>query len=286
MQIYVMRDSANLYLGFQWTHIWNNDTTTSDSSPDKYVLVLAFDFVRDGVWQDIDNNTNTIDDGLGLIFLGFDIGDPNPPENAWIKIYIPHGQYVISWDGQANAGQGQIAAIGGPPEENFPGTIYHGVSGSPSDRNGNAVTFTYGLGRSPSNYVNGGTYTYAIETMVPQALFHSPAGFGFGLGQETDGQVYWWTWPSTIDQSFDANDKTGASLLGIVTDLSGSLGALDPVNDPQPPKPPQPPTGQVGAPVGGLITPVDKLALALPWLSITLLAGMVSVAVLIRTRRR
>jgi hypothetical protein len=275
MQLYVMRDPASLYLGFQWTHTWNKDLNTGDSSPDKYVLVLAFDFVRDGVWQDVDNNPNTIDDGLGLIYLGFDIGDPNPPDNAWVKIYIPHGQYVISWDGQANEGQGQITAIGGPPEEAFPGTIYHGVIGNPSDRNGNPVTFTYGVGRSPGGDVSGQTYTYAIETAVPQALFHSPAGFGFGLGQETSGQVYWWTWPSTIDESFDANDKTGASLLGMVTDLSGSLGALDPSGDPEP----------LGAPVGGVITPVDKLALLLPCLSITLLAGAVSVAVLIRRRR-
>jgi len=272
-----MRDAETLYLGFQWTHTWNVDPNAGDSSPDKYVLVLAFDFVRDGVWQDVDSNPNTIDDGLGLVYLGFDIGDPIPPEDAWVKIYIPYGQYVISWDGQANEGQGQIAAIGGPPEEDFPGTIYHGVPGNPSDMNGNPVTFDYGVGRSPSGALSGQVYTYTIEVAVPLALFHSPAGFGFGLGQETNGQVYWWTWPSSIDQSFDATDKTGASLLGILTDLSSSQGILDP--DKEPPKQP------LAAPVGGAMVPVDKLAVMLPWFAVASMAGIVTVAALVRRRR-
>jgi len=267
MQLYVMRDSQNVYLGFQWSHTWSTDNG-GDSSPDKYVLFLAFDFVHDGIWQDVDNNPNTIDDGLGLAYLGFNIGDPNPPSDAWIRIYIPAGQYVFSWD----AGEGQPAAIGGPPDQ--PGTIYHGVPGSPSDASGNPVTFNYGAARSPSGETIGQTYTYTIEVAVPKVLFHSPAGFGFGLSQETGTQMYWWTWPSSIDESYHPNDETGASILGVLTDLTGSPIGLDPEQDPP-----------NALPVGGVTMPIDTFALILPWLALISLLGTFSAAVLARRRR-
>jgi hypothetical protein len=152
MDLYAMNDRQYVYLGFSWTHQWNNDTATSDSSPDKYALLLAFDFDADGYFEDNDNFVNTIDDGLGLAYLGFPIGDPNPPDNAWIKIYIPVGLYVISWNTTDNA-----QVIGGPGP--IPNTIWQGVKGpGPLDPNGYAVSFPYAVSRSPAGKTSGQLY--------------------------------------------------------------------------------------------------------------------------------
>ena len=219
MTLHVMRDLKNLYLAFDWTHEWILNPDDPGSSPDQYLLVLAFDINHNGLWEDEDRVLYSIDDMVALSYLGVDIGDPQPPEDAWIKIYIPHGLYIYSW-GDADYVPGgeykpQIDVIGGPPA--IPGTIWTGVPGpGPLDRSGRSVTFRYGVGRSPSGAVSGQTYEYTLEVAVPMILFPGrSAGFGLGLQQETNANLYLWAWPNEVDpDSFDVADATSAGLLG------------------------------------------------------------------------
>lgn len=278
MMLYIMNDYENVYLAFQWTHLWNNDTDAADSSPDKYLLLLAFDFDADGLFEDDDNFVYTIDDGLGLLYLGFYIGNPNPPQDAWIKIYIPVGLYVISW----NSTQG-VQAIGGPPAE--PGTIWEGVkplgNPGPLDEDGNSVSFPYGVSRSPTGKTSGQVYTYIMELAVPKILFHKsaelvfePARFGFALMQETNSMCIW-TWPSEIQNWGGEVNSESAEQLGFLLDLDpGSDGFLDPGEDPPP------------SPVGGVLAHPDKWGVLLPWLVALAVLGAATAVIASRKRRK
>jgi len=278
MALYIMNDFNNVYLAFQWTHLWNQHPSDQDSSPDKYLLLLAFDFDADGLFEDNDNFVYTIDDGLGLLYLGFYIGNPNPPQDAWIKIYIPVGLYVISW----NSTQG-AQAIGGPPAE--PGTIWEGVkplgNPGPRDGNGNRVSFPYGVSRSPAGKTSGQVYTYIMEVAVPKILFHKsaelvfePARFGFALMQETNS-MYIWTWPSTIQNWGGQVNPESAEQLGFLVDLDpGSDGLLDPGGDPP------------FSPVGGVIAYPNKWDVLLPWVIALAVFGAATVVVASRNRRK
>jgi hypothetical protein len=278
MDLYAMNDRQYVYLGFSWTHLWINDTATSDSSPDKYALVLAFDFNANGLFEDNDNFVNTIDDGLGLAYLGFPIGNPNPPTDAWIKLYIPIGLYAISWNATENA-----QVISGPGS--IPSTIWTGVKGPGAlDQNGNAADFPYAVSRSPTEKTSGQLYSYTVELAVPKVLFHrsvdltfEPAGFGFFLSQETNSMDVW-TWPSDISRWNCEVNQQSAELLGVLADLNpGSTGVLDPGEDP--------PLIPV-VPVGGAISSPDKLGIILPWLGVLALSAAVTVAASSRRRRK
>ena len=281
MELYIMNDRQNVYLAFQWTHLWNEDLGAQDSSPDKYLLLLAFDFDADGLFEDGDQFVYSIDDGLGLAYLGFDIGNPNPPEDAWIKIYIPVGMYVISWNSTEGA-----QVIGGP--DAIPGTIWKGVTPlsnpGPLDRGGNAVSFPYAVTRSPGGKTSHQMYTYTIELAVPKILFHKssdlvfdPAGFGFFLTQETNSMCIW-TWPSELDDwQWDVNPES-AELLGVLGDLlPGSDGFLDPGQDP-PSRP--------SSPVGGVVVSPSKDAVLFPWLAALAVFGTATAAIMARRRKK
>jgi hypothetical protein len=278
MALHVTNDYRNVYLAFQWNHTWNQHPSDEDSSPDKYLLLLAFDFDADGLFEDDDNFAYTIDDGLGLLYLGFYIGNPNPPQDAWIKIYIPVGLYVISW----NSTQG-AQPIGGPPAE--PGTIWGGIkplgNPGPLDANGNAVSFPYAVSRSPSGETSGQVYTYIMELAVPKILFHrsaelvfEPARFGFALVQETNS-MYTWTWPSELAEWKGEVDPQSAELLGVLKDLDpGSDGLLDPGEDPP------------SSPVGGVLAYPNKSDLLLPWLIVLSIYGAATAVIASRKRRK
>lgn len=281
MDLYAMNDRQNVYLAFHWTHLWNQDPAASDSSPDKYALFLAFDFNANGLFEDNDIFANTIDDALGLAYLGFPIGNPNPPSNAWIKLYIPVGLYVISWNVTAATDNAQV--IGGPGP--IPNTIWNGVKGpGPLDPNGSPVSFPYAASRSPSGKTSGLLYTYTVELVVPKVLFHrsvdltfEPAGFGFFLSQETNSMDLW-TWPSDISTWNWQYDRQSAELLGVLGDLvPGSTGFFNPGEDP--------PLIPV-VPVGGAISSPDKLGIILPWLGVLALSAAVTVAASSRRRRK
>jgi len=277
MALYAMNDFENVYLAFQWTHLWNQHPSDQDSSPDKYLMLLAFDFDADGLFEDGDNFAYTIDDGLGLLYLGFPVGNPNPPQDAWIKIYIPVGLYVISWNSTTQGAQ----PIGGPPA--IPGTIWEGVkplgNPGPLDQNGRHVSFRYAVTRSPADKTSGQVYTYIMELAVPKTLFHrsaelkfEPARFGFALVQETNS-MYTWTWPSDLAQWQGEVNPESAELLGVLADLDpGSDGFLDPGEDPP------------YAPVGGVLAYPNKSDLLLPWLIV--LAGFGAATAVIAWRRR
>jgi hypothetical protein len=272
LTLIVVRDSENVYLGFQWNH----DPLGAD--PADGGLGLGFDFDHDGVWEDNDHtqlgvdSVHTIDDSLLLVYLGKDIGTPLPPSDAWIKIYIPVGLYILSWGDKDNDGTFTWDAIGGPPA--VPNSIYNGVEGPVFDGSGNPVTFPYGVGMTGT----APPYTYTFEIAVPVALFHSPAGFGFELSHktgETDSLA--WTWP-TVVSNLDLNSPDTAGVLGLLGDLTNPAALLDPN------APPPEPTG--GAPaVGGAIASTDKISLVIPWIAALAVFGTVLAIAVSRKRR-
>jgi len=213
---YHMQDDNNHYLAFQWTHLWlNNTVNDDDSSPDKYIFAAGFDFDHDRVWEDYDNNVHTIDDALALVYLAFQIGEPNA--TGWFPIYIPEGLYVFSWNATANEGQDITADPG------------------PLDRDGNPVTFNYGHGRTPEWFESNVTYTYTFEVTVPNILFHSTAGFAFGLAQETNfvvggtqyNETYAWSWPTEWVGVYGSNtDPYSPRYFGILTDYPAPVEAV------------------------------------------------------------
>ena len=271
MTLIVVRDSQNLYLGFQWSH------DPQGANPAEGGLGLGFDFNANGVWEDLDHSklgpdsVHTIDDSLLLVYLGTSIGDPNPPSNAWLKIYIPVGLYILSWGDKNNDGQFSWDAIGGPPE--VPNSIYHGVEGPVLDGSGNPVTFPYGVGMTGTA---PGPYAYTFEIAVPIALFHSPAGFGFELSQKVNTQngedSLVWTWPTIVTPSVDLNNPDSAAVLGkLLGDLAHPMGILDPL-------------GGEG-PVGGAVASVDKPALMIPWIAGFAMLGIAVLVVTTKKRR-
>jgi opacity protein-like surface antigen len=269
MTLIVVRDSLNLYLGFQWNH------DPQGANPADGGLGLGFDFNANGVWEDTDHDAlgptsvHTIDDSLLLVYLGVNIGKPQYDANDWIHIYIPHGLYVLSWGDKDDDDQFSWDAIGGPPAE--PGTIYNGVEGPVLDGSGNSVAFPYGVGITGT-----GPYAYTFEIAVPLALFHSPAGFGFELSQKTgpSGDSLAWTWPTIVEPSVDLGNPDTAAVLGkLVGDLAnvGGGGILDP--------------GPSQEAVGGAMASVDKVSLVMPWIASLAVLGIV-VAVAIRRKRK
>ena len=284
MSLIIVRDSDNIYLGFQWSH------EPEGGNPDEYLLGMGFDFNANGLWEDTDNgalgpdSVHTIDDAMLLVYLGVNIGQPNPPPDAWVKIYIPDGVYVLSWGDKNDDDTFSFDAIAGPPAE--PGTIYGGVVGPVLDGSGNTVDLCpldggghgtcvagqdYGAGYSPQ-FVG---YEYVLEFKVPRGLFHSPAGFGFALTQNGDG----WTWPAVLDASkIDLNVDTSAEALGVLGEVASGTGQA--LLDPGPEEP-----GWLDQPVGGITTSVDKAALVMPWIAASAMFG-IAVLVLTAKKRR
>lgn len=266
MTLIVVRDSQNLYLGFQWNH------DTLGQNPAQFLLGLGFDFNANGVWEDLDHSklgpdsVHTIDDSLLLVYLGTSIGDPHPASNAWLKIYLPDGLYILSWGDKNNDGQFSWDAIGGPPAQ--PGTPYeNGVEGPVLDGSGNTVAFPYGVGITGTE-----PYVYTYEIAVPIALFHSPAGFGFELSQKTGPDNLAWTWPTIIESNLDLNNPSTATVLGLLGDLADPAAILDPVGD-------------AGLAVGGTMASVDKPALMIPWIAGFAMLGIAVLVVTTKKRR-
>jgi hypothetical protein len=279
MTLTILRDSQNLYLGFRWSH------DPQSGTPTEFLLGMGFDFNANGRWEDTDNNllgpdsVHTVDDAMLLVYLGVNIGEPNPPENAWVKIYIPDGTYVLSWGDKNDDDIFSFDAIAGPPAE--PGTIYGGVVGPVLDGSGNTVDLCpldagghatcaggqdYGAGYSPL-FVG---YEYVLEFKVARAFFHSPAGFGFALTQNGDG----WTWPTVLDASkIDLNIETSAEALGLLGDVASGwgMGLLDP--------------SPSSEPVGGVTTTVDRVALVMPWIAAFAILGIAVLAMAADKRR-
>ena len=184
MTLIVLRDSENIYLGFQWNH----DTKGADAT--QYLLGLGFDFNANGLWEDGDyaqlgkDSVHTIDDALLLVYLGHYVGNPVYDPNAWISLYLPHGLYVLSWGpNNDNPPTFQFGAISGP-QNDAPNSHYTQPDDlGARDRNNNPVSFPYGAAEPPESMLLG--YRYTMEIAVPLVLFHSPAGFGFALTQLT-----------------------------------------------------------------------------------------------------
>jgi hypothetical protein len=263
MTLIVVRDSQNLYLGFQWNH------DPQGANPADGGLGLGFDFNANGVWEDTDHDAlgppsvHTIDDSLLLVYLGVSIG--NPQGGGWINIYIPDGLYILSWGDKNDDDQFSFDAIGGPPAE--PGTIYHEVEGPVLDRSGNPVAFPYGVGMT-----GAGPYAYTYEIAVPIVLFHSPAGFGFELSQKTGSDNLAWTWPTIVEPNIDLNNPDTAAVLGkLVGDLTNPIGILD--------------LGDDLDAVGGPMASVDKVSLVMPWIAALAVLGIV-VAIAVSRKRR
>ena len=265
MTLIVVRDSQNVYLGFQWNH------DPQGANPADGGLGLGFDFNANGVWEDTDHDAlgppsvHTIDDSLLLVYLGVNIGKPIYDPNDWIHIYIPVGLYILSWGDKNDDDQFSFDAIGGPPA--IPGTIYDGVIGPVLDGSGNvAVAFPYGV-----RITGTGPYVYTFEIAVPVVLFHSPAGFGFELSQKTGLANLAWTWPTIVEPNFDVNNPDSAAALGkLLGDLSNPIGILDP--------------GELPA-VGGAMASVDKVSLVMPWIAALAVLGIV-VAIAVSRKRR
>jgi hypothetical protein len=281
MTLNIVRDSENVYLGFLWTH----DPGTGNAY--EYLLGMGFDFNHNGVWQDPDGNLNTVDDAMLLVYLGVDIGQPNPPPDAWVKIFIPDGAYVLSW-GEKSDGTFGFDAIAGPPG---PEGIYGGVVGPVLDRDMNTVDLCpldgtghaacvqgqdYGAGYSPLS--PGPGYEYVLEFKVPKAFFNSPAGFGFALTQNGDG----WTWPGVLDASkIDLNVETSAEALGVLGEVASGAGQA--LLDPGPNA--NEPNGPNGPAVGGVTMAVDKVAVLAPWIAGFAMLGIAVLVVATRKRR-
>jgi len=290
MTLYVMRDNSNVYFAYQWTHQpGESGDPPSPVNPDRYVLLMAFDFDHDGKFEDADDVVNTIDDGLGLAYLGFDIRIYIRPCiwngqdyhcSVWLDIFIPKGLYVFSWNSTEGA-----QVIGGPqPPIHYSGpdgpeTDWGGISGpGPLSPGGNRVSFPYAAS-PPVGPSLPGTYTYTIEAAMPKILFHSKAGFGFFLVQETDGHGSpIWAWPSELDKfkgdpAQALQNPDAAKLLGFLADTGTDptgFGLLDP--GPMPP-------------VGGVRTPVDTVAVILPWLAACAMVGAVTAVWIARKRK-
>jgi hypothetical protein len=297
MNLYVMRDAANVYLAYQWSHLPDNNTIAPTvKSADRYGLITAFDFDNDGKFEDSDNVVNTIDDALGLAYLGFDVRiyvelclpfGPNCHNTVWLDIFIPKGLYIFSWNSTEGA-----QPIGGPTPPipyhgpDGPDTVYSGLPGpGPLAPDGTPMSFPNGAGLTPPDNSPTVTHTYTIELAVPKILFHSPAGFGFALIQETNRNTQSkgdehaspvWTWPSQLDTF--TQDPTSlqnpdlAKLLGFLADnMNDPTGLLDP--------------GPSGQPVGGVTAPVDKVALVLPWLGAIAIVGMPATVWMARKRK-
>jgi len=286
MDLYVMRDATSIYLAYQWSHLPDNNTANPKvKSADRYGLIMAFDFDNDGKFEDTDNIVNTIDDALGLAYLGFDVRIylvlcPFGKCSVWLDIFIPKGLYSYSW----NTTQG-AQVIGGPTPPIYyngpdgPPTVYNGVPGSgPLAPDGTPVSFPNGVSYTPLDNSPIIVHTYTIELAVPKILFHSPAGFGFALAQETNRNTtmgdedVWpvWTWPSQLD-TFE-QDPNNALQNPDMAQLLGFLG--DNINDPSgllDPGPAAPP-----APVGGVVAAADRVALLLPWLAACAIVGVVT----------
>ena len=301
MTLYAMRDDQNVYLAYQWTHEPYGNVNKS-ASPDNYLLITAFDFDHDGKFEDNDNVTNTIDDALGLAYMGFDFrlylrmclclfGSCGC--SVWFDIFAPKGLYAISWNVTKGA-----EVIGGPPpgkiwtptleHPDWPEKNWTGVPGwGPLKPNGDPFSFEEaGSTRSPGGTSYDATYTYTVELAVPKFLFHSPAGFGFFLAQETGnetGDPSWplWTWPSGLQQmrgdvgSMVQNAST-AQLLGFLSDNIGASGTLDPG-----------PAGPSPSPVavGGVVTPADRVVLLLPLFAACGTAGVITAIWIARKRK-
>jgi hypothetical protein len=298
MNLYVMRDATNIYLAYQWSHLPDNDTASPQvESADRYGLIMAFDFDNDGKFEDNDNVVNTIDDALGLAYLGFDVRiylevclplfqhDCHP--TVWLDIFIPEGLYVFSWNSTEGA-----QVIGGPtPPIYWTGdhpTVYNGIPGpGPLAPNLAPVSFPNGAGRTPADDSPTLTHTYTIEVAVPKTLFHSPAGFGFALAQETNrltvngDEDVWpiWSWPSELDE---LKQDPGQALQNV--DMARALGFLaDNMNDPSgllDPGPAAPP-----ASVGGVAAGADRIALVFPWLAACAIVGVVTAVWIARKRK-
>jgi len=305
MNLYIMRDATNVYLAYQWDHLPDNDTAEPKvKSPDRYILFMAFDFNNNGVFEDTDNIVNTIDDALGLAYLGFVIRiywcvriclfAPCPPGcTVWLDIFIPKGLYSFSWNSTEGA-----QVIGGPPApitytgDEGPDTVYNGVPGpGPLAPDLTPVSFPNRASYTPLDNSVTTVHTYTIELAVPKILFHSPAGFGFALGQDTnrktvdgDKQAFpVWTWPSQLDtfnvdpgQMGDNPDL--AKFLGFLAENTNDpSGLLDPGPTPPGPTPP--------APVGGVVAAPDRIALLLPWFAACAIVGLVTAVWIARKRK-
>jgi len=284
MTLIVLRDSDNVYLGFQWNH----DPQGADAT--QYLLGLGFDFDADGSWEDGDyaqlgkNSVHTIDDALLLVYLGHYAGDPSPPEDAWIKLYLPHGLYVLSWGNETDVGPSafQFYGISGPAND-FPGSPYTQPDGlGTNDRNNNPVSFPYGVAPPELMFLG---YRYTMEIAVPLALFHSPAGFGFALTHQTgtpdpetgNSPTLSWTWPTVVGEIPDLGKPESAEALGtLVGDLASTWqrGLLDPGLD-----------EGIGEPVGGVMTTVNKPVLMIPWIAGFAMLGIAVLVVATRKRR-
>jgi hypothetical protein len=289
MNLYIMRDATNVYLAYQWSHLPDNHTTSPMvKSANRYGLLMAFDFDNNGKFEDRDNVVNTIDDGLGLAYLGFDVRIylvlcPFGKCSVWLDIFIPEGLYAFSWNSTEGA-----QVIGGPtppihytdPEGKLPPADYNGLTGpGPLAPDGTPVSFPNRAVYTPTDDSPTVTHTYTIELAVPKTLFHSPAGFGFTLAQETSRSTVngdedvWplWTWPSQLD-TFDEDPNQSlqnpdlAKLLGFLADnMNDPTAILDPG-----------PTSE--APVGGVTTAADRVTLILPWLASCTMLGAVTAA--------
>jgi len=284
MTLYVMRDDVNVYLGYRWTHEPGSETI----DPNRYVLLSAFDFNANGKFEDNDNIVNTIDDALALGYLAFDIRIylelcPFGKCSVWLDIFIPKGLYVWSWNSAEGA-----QVIAGPPAginwtRSHP-TTWQGIAPPGAlapDEPHEQIDFNQLYGASAPVLSPPLTYEYTIEFAVPLKLFHSPAGFGFFLGQSmfyNDSETgFVWTWPgdlSTVTTDIPTNPDL-ASLLGLIADNVGA--AAKGLLDPRTPSP---------SPVGGLIRPVDRTVLLSPWLAALALAGTITAACTARKRKR
>jgi hypothetical protein len=280
-------DKGNLMIEFRWIHD-SGDTALRD----KYILLLAFDFNNNGLWEDSDHVLYTVDDSLALISLGYDldvwIGKPFSPGEEWIAFYIPRGLYVFSYGNKDDPSSpkwdiGQ--PIGGPPPQG-PGPISHkmwnGVTGpGPLYPDGSPLDFT------PFYSTFEGT-SYVTKMPVPLGLFHSLSGFGFVLGQQTvvSGEKPWlvWIWPP---QGSPVNED---DWLGSLAAENGAqyLGNLDPnAEGPYNYVLADPPGPDAGAwPVGGFATAVDSITLVAPWIALTSIVGVALVVAVTLARRR
>ena len=206
--------------------------------------------------------------------------DPNCHPTVWLDIFIPKGLYVFSWNSTEGA-----QVIGGPTPPIYyngpdgPPTVYNGVTGpGPLAPEGTPVSFPNGASYSPADNSPTLTHTYTVEVAVPKILFHSPAGFGFALAQETNRKTVngdekdspLWTWPSQLDQFKQdpgqaMQNPDTAKFLGFLADnMNDPSGLLDPG-----------PTAAT-APVGGAIVAADRIALLLPWLAACATVGVVA----------
>lgn len=187
----ISRDSKKLTFRFEWTH-----TPGSGALLDHFLFLVGFDLNHNGIWENIDNGPQTIDDTLVLWYLGYDIVTPDP---CWICPNIPKGFRVFSWGG----GEDTFIEVMGP---------------GPND----SVVGPWGASfKGPGT---GKSYSYTLTFTVPLDLFADVliSGFGFGLIQETalkgENHNLVWVWPAqppgTVFEEYGKEDGSGAALLG------------------------------------------------------------------------